>query len=174
MILSAARSQLFNQVLGARQCRHLGQGDSGRCDVPCGVAAAVHVRRRGSDDRRQAGGRLDVHPTGPLCSRPAVPLQVEADARLNEERAGRGAVMDRGADAPGAGCRPSFRCVWWRTGWTGELGRTIRYCRFDLVAGAFATAVLREIVRSHDADKPIPIPDPLGDRPVEPLSVWWA
>ena len=156
MILSAARSQLFNQVLAARV--NAGTWDRAIAGDVMSLAGSQRQFMYDAADPTIADrlARLDVHPTGPLCGRPGRALQVEADARLNEERALAEAqswiegLTRLGLDAD----RRSLRLVADGLDWSWQDNSLL--LSFQLVAGAFATAVLREIVRSHDADEADP------------------
>ena len=156
MVLSAARSQLFNQVLAARV--NAGTWDTAIAGDVMSLAGSQRQFMYDAADPTIADrlARLDVHPTGPLCGRPGRALQVEADARLNEERALAEAqswiegLTRLGLDAD----RRSLRLVVDGLDWSWQDNSLL--LSFQLVAGAFATAVLREIVRSHDADEADP------------------
>jgi len=150
LLLSAARSHLFNQVLQARV--------AGNCwdqAMDGDVMVLSGPQRQFMYDPEDAtiGPRLaelDIHPTGPLCGRPSRALQAATSARFIEDQtlAAWGEWMDGlarfGLDADRRALRLGVTDMRWT--WEGdslELG-------FSLVAGAYATAVLREIVRETD------------------------
>ena len=150
LLLSAARSHLFNQVLQARV--------AGNCwdqAIDGDVMVLSGPQRQFMYDPEDAtiGPRLaelDIHPTGPLCGRPSRALQAATNARLIEDQtlAPWGEWMDGlarlGLDADRRALRLGVTDMRWS--WEGdslELG-------FSLVAGAYATAVVREIVRETD------------------------
>ena len=156
MLLSAARSQLFNQVLAAR----VSAGNWDRAidgDVMSLEGSQRQFMYEPADpsiaDRL---AQLDIHPTGPLCGRVRRALQPDADAKLNEERALADAqpwiagLTRLGLDAD----RRAFRLVVSGLAWQWQGDALL--LSFHLVAGAFATAVLREIVCSPDADETDP------------------
>lgn len=156
MLLSAARSQLFNQVLAAR----VSAGNWDRAiagDVMSLAGSQRQFMYEPADpsivDRLV---KLDIHPTGPLCGRVGRALQPDADAKLNEERALAEAqawiagLTRLGLDAD----RRALRLVVAGLVWQWQDNSLL--LSFQLVAGAFATAVLREIVRSPDVDETDP------------------
>lgn len=150
MLLSAARSQLFNAVLAERVAdRSWDQGIDG--DVML-LEGAWRQFRYDPDDA-SIGERLaalDVHPSGPLYGRPSRALQTSGAASRIEE-----AVFDRqpawcaglqrlGVDADRRALRMRVDELTWE--WIEadlRLG-------FRLPAGSYATAVLRELVAATE------------------------
>lgn len=146
ILLSAARSQLFNEVLAAR------------------VAAASWNRAIDGDVLLLAGSQrqfafdpddatlpervrtLDVHPSGPLCGRASRALVPTADALQLEQAA----LVDwqdwidglarLGLDADRRALRLVVDDLQWQ--WHGDALEIA----FGLTAGAYATAVVRELV----------------------------
>jgi tRNA pseudouridine13 synthase len=146
LLLSAARAQLFNQVLAARVAA--ANWDRALAGEVLSLAGSqrqfLHDPGDASIDERLA--RLDIHPTGPLCGRASRALQPQAEARGLEDAmlcawgdwiAG----LERfGLDADRRALRLVAEDLAW--GWQGDrltLG-------FVLPAGGFATAVLRELI----------------------------
>lgn len=149
MALSAARSFLFNQVLSQRvntgSWNSPIDGDAMQLDgshsffiagsVDAGLTARVHSG--------------DVHPTGPLYGRGESPVQ-GACRKLEQAVLAAHAGWCTGMEAVGLKQdRRALRLVvkdlsWHRTG-TGDL-----LLEFRLPAGAYATSVLRELLRPGD------------------------
>ena len=151
LLLSAARSHLFNQVLQARV--------AGNCwdqAIDGDVMVLSGPQRQFMYDPEDAtiGPRLaelDIHPTGPLV-RTTEPCPAGCNQRAPHRRSnacrlganGWTASHGFGLDADRRALRLGVTDMRWT--WEGdslELG-------FSLVAGAYATAVLREIVRETD------------------------
>ena len=141
--LSAARSQLFNQVLALRVER--GDWDwplPGDCMQLAGsgsffAAGAVDLALVA---RTRAG---DIHPSGPLWGRGVSAAEgeagaVEASALSGFESWIRGLAA---ADQERRALR--LPVADWAWGWVGEDGLELS---FSLRAGAYATAVLRELI----------------------------
>lgn len=148
--LSAARSQIFNEVLADRVQR-------GDWDLPqtgdCLQLDGTHshfVPDRIDEVLRDRGRRMDVHPSGPLWGRGAPPTRDEVQA-FELTAADRFPSWSRGlADA---GLDQERRALRLRVaGLSGRMLGSDLELRFDLPAGAYATAVLRELVDWADAD----------------------
>jgi tRNA pseudouridine13 synthase len=148
LLLSAARSQLFNAVLAARVCR-----EQWSLAVTGDVLCLAGSCRQFAFDREDATlteriAGLDVHPTGPLPGRPSRALvtedraaEIEAEV-LNEWSDWIDGLVRFGLDADRRALRLVVEDLQWQwSGETLELG-------FALTSGAYATAVLREIVQS--------------------------
>jgi len=146
LLLSAARAQLFNQVLRDR----VGDGSWDRA-MAGDVMLLAGSQRQFMYDAEDATivtrlNVLDIHPSGPLCGRPSRSLEPESEARSIEDRA----LLDWsdwidglrrfGLDADRRALRLAVDDLQW--GWTDD----VLQLEFRLVAGAYATAVLREIV----------------------------
>ena len=90
---------------------------------------------------------LDIHPSGPLCGRPSRALAPESDAQSTEHSAlqGRADWIDGlqrfGVDGDRRALRLAVEDLHWD--WTDD----VLQLEFRLVAGAYATVVLREIVK---------------------------
>lgn len=148
LLLSAARAQLFNEVLAAR----VTNGSWSRA-LPGEVLLLAGSGRQFVNDPDDPSidariARLDVHPSGPLCGRPSRALEVGGDAGQVEQEALAGradwitGLQQFGVDADRrALCLAVDDLSWW---WEGDrLNLT-----FQLVAGAYATAVLRELINT--------------------------
>ncbi len=146
LLLSAARAQLFNQVLGRRV-----REDSWNAALDGDVMLLAGSQRQFANDPSDPTietrlAVLDVHPSGPLCGRPSRCLRPSARAAQIEDEA----LVDRadwidglqrfGLDADRRALRLAVDDLDWR--WDQD----VLELRFSLVAGAYATAVLREIV----------------------------
>mgnify|MGYP001812566624 CR=1 FL=1 len=148
LLLSAARAQLFNQVLESR----VYDGSWGMA-VPGDVMLLAGSQRQFHFDVADPTipsrlAALDIHPSGPLCGRPGRALQPADDAQRTEAQALAGwddwvAGLDRlGLDADRRALRLAVDDLEWR--WEGNT----LMLRFGLGAGSFATVVLRELVRA--------------------------
>jgi len=146
LLLSAARSQLFNQVLALRVA-----GSTWDRALEGDVLALAGSQRQFMHDPDDATiaprlAQLDVHPTGPLCGRPSRALQPTAQAQLVEQQAlvdwadWIAGLQRFGLDAERRALRLAVDGLDWE--WQDE----DLLLRFGLVAGAYATAVLRELV----------------------------
>jgi tRNA pseudouridine13 synthase len=143
--LSAARSAVFNAVLAERVRR----GDWNRL-LP-GEAVMLDGRRsffRASDIDATLVARceaMDVHPSGPLWGRGDSPAQGEALAVETAVAAAEPSLctllQEQGLEHERRALRLPVR------GLDGSLAAGVLTLRFELPRGAFATAVLHELVR---------------------------
>ncbi|MBE2211300.1 MAG: tRNA pseudouridine(13) synthase TruD [Xanthomonadaceae bacterium] len=144
LLLSAARSQIFNDVLGQRVAR--GDWDTGiEGDVfmldgshsvfgPVGIDEAIGARIAG----------FDIHPTGPMWGRGELRTQGEVQA-LEGDIANAHAELCKGLE--GAGMkqeRRGLRLPVAGLAWEWPEDRALRVS-FNLPAGSYATTVLREL-----------------------------
>ncbi|TLY61243.1 MAG: tRNA pseudouridine(13) synthase TruD [Gammaproteobacteria bacterium] len=151
LVLSAARSLVFNAVLAERvrdgSWEHLEDGDIANLDgrgsiFPVGTLEPQLLERC---------ARLEIHPTGPLWGRGAPPSGrrvLELEARVAAE------FPQACALAVGAAMRQerrSLRLAVHDLSWARD-SRAIEV-RFRLARGSFATAVLRELVESDAAQQ---------------------
>lgn len=156
ILLSSARSQLFNQVLQARiaaDCwdRPLA-GEVWMLDGSHSVFGPEPFDA-GLATRLAA---FDIHPTGPMWGRGALRSRDEA-ARLESE-----AIADERALALRAGLeaaglkqeRRSLRLPVRELAWDW-LRDDVLQLRFALPAGSYATAVLAELGTMHEPERPI-------------------
>ena len=145
LLLSAARSELFNRVLAERVRRNawdrLLPGDVAMLDGSHSVFPLPAV-----DESLQARcEQLDVHPTGPLWGRGALPTSDDVMA-LESEVLGEHEVLRQGLEAAGLeqqrrALRHPVRELHWQ--WLD--GETVQL-RFFLDRGNYATSVLREVL----------------------------
>nr|WP_155448490.1 tRNA pseudouridine(13) synthase TruD [Allochromatium palmeri] len=142
--LSAARAQIFNELLAER----VRQGDWDRLQPgDCPQLAGSHsffLAETLDDSLVERAARLDLHPSGPLWGRGALPtrlevqsLELDVAARLApwpERLAGQGLEQERRA------LRLSVEHL---------QGQPVDGClrlEFELSSGAYATSVLRELI----------------------------
>lgn len=144
MLLSTARSYLFNELLAAR----LGAGDwatpiDGDVVVLDG-SASQFVAETSDDELIQRAARLDLHPSGVLWGQGRSLAQGEA-ARYEQTLVTCHGELRAGLER--AGVRMARRALRVRLS-APELMRDERALRlsFELPRGAFATAVLRELI----------------------------
>jgi tRNA pseudouridine13 synthase len=145
--LSSARSEIFNLVAACR----VRQGNWDR--VLPGEAVMLDGRRSffHVDDVDAAlearSASHDVHPTGPLWGRGTSPatsraLEVETDA-LAEERDLCGLLESQGLEHERRSLRVPVRALTW------SLQSDVLALSFELPRGAFATAVLHELLQDR-------------------------
>ena len=148
LLLSAARSHLFNQVLAAR----LADG-SWQCAVEGDVLQLEGSQRQFMHDPADPSiatrlADLDIHPSGPLCGRSGRALQpVQLAAQREHDVLGPwadwiDALARMGVDAD----RRALRLVVSELTWTWQEDALV--LTFGLPAGGYATTVLRELLRS--------------------------
>jgi tRNA pseudouridine13 synthase len=149
LLLSAVRAQLFNRVLQAR----VQDGNWNRA-IEGDVMVLSGSQRQFMYDREDATllprlAELDIHPTGPLCGRRSRALETDSVAKSIEQLALSewadwiDGLQRFGLDADRRALRLAVADMRWQ--WEGE---TLEL-RFGLVAGAYATSVMREIVRGR-------------------------
>ncbi|MBC7982771.1 MAG: tRNA pseudouridine(13) synthase TruD [Candidatus Obscuribacterales bacterium] len=148
--LSAARSALFNLVLSTRidnqNWNRLLPGEVVNLDG----SGSVFVSAELDDALNERSASLDIHPTGPLCGRGE--SRVSRAARELEDRAllpwreWCAGLESIGVEQQRRALRVAVRELTW-----DYRDRTLQL-RFRLTRGAFATAVLREIVATTNAD----------------------
>ncbi len=148
MLISAARSWLFNQVLAERVRR----GDWNRL-LPGEVALLTEdgrplpVRRPEELEARLAAGEL--HPSGPLPGRPGHCLAPEDEADRVERAAIEAAGLEDWAGALGAqrldADRRALRLIPRELHWTWEPDALL--LSFQLPPGCYATVLVRELMQ---------------------------
>lgn len=149
ILLSAARSQLFNAVLAARVAA--GNWDQAVDGDVMLLSGSQRQFMHDPDDPSIAERlhSLDLHPSGPLCGRRSRALQVEQAAAVVEEQAlqpwlawidGLGRC---GVDADRRALRLAVADLAWH--WADD----DLVLTFALPAGCYATAVLRELVSGN-------------------------
>ena len=142
--LSAARSQIFNEVLAAR----VGRGDwdrplAGDCLNLAGSRAFFAAETLDADILARVAA-WDLHPTGPLWGQGAPPT---AGVVLELERDIAGELGPWCAGLALEGLKQERRALRLPVaGLTGEINGAIAELAFDLPAGSYATAVLRELI----------------------------
>ena len=142
--LSAARSEIFNQVLSERISEgtwdRLRVGDLAMLDGSASRFRIDHL----SDDLESRAARLDLHPTGPLWGRGQPESAAET---LAMELAVAGRLPDLVAPLVGAAMDHDRRALRLPvTGLDWNVADQEMTVSFQLPRGAFATAVLRELV----------------------------
>ena len=151
LLLSAARSWLFNKVLAERVRRgdwnRLLPGDLAMLD---GSHSVFEVNEP-DDQLQQRCARLDLHPTGPLWGRgtPATAGAVSAleQAVLTDEKPLRDGLEAAGLEQQRRALRHAVRELQWE--W---LDRDTLRVRFFLDRGNYATSVMREVLADGSAD----------------------
>jgi len=161
ILISAARSELFNRVLAVRLAEgNWNRGLEGEVWMLAG-SRSVFGPEPWSDALAQRLGEFDIHPTGPLWG--AGEPRTLADARACEERA----LHDDDALALRAGLeheglrqeRRALRLIPAGLAWSWLAPDALRL-EFALPPGSYATAVLHELGEVADASQ-------AGDRPSE-------
>jgi tRNA pseudouridine13 synthase len=148
-VLSAARSLVFNAVLGERVAdgtwSQLEVGDVANLDARGSVFPVDTL----DESLQERAARLDVHPTGPMWGRGE--LLSRARVQALEERVG-AELEDPCALVLAAGMRQerrSLRLAVRELEWSWEGDDVV--IRFWLTRGSFATTVLREILDTESA-----------------------
>jgi len=145
ILLSAARSELFNRALAVRVAR-------GDWDLPL-EGDVFQLDGRGSifgpepltDALAQRTARGEIHPTGPMWGRGEL-RATGAVRALELEAAASDPELCAGLEAAGlAQERRALRLVAQGLAWTWP-GDDCLQLEFSLATGAYATAVLRELV----------------------------
>ena len=151
MLLSAARSHVFNQVLAARvrdgSWNRLLPGEvlvvqaTGRQLIASSVSQKLQERLQ----------RGEIHPGGPLPGRPGHCLQAEGEVAALEAACLQEAHLQAWADALGglglnAG-RRALRVLPAGLVWEWRHSQRVLELRFRLPAGTYATSLVRELAR---------------------------
>lgn len=147
LLLSAARSHLFNQVLGSRVA-----AGSWQSAIDGDVMLLSGSQRQFAFDAADPTllprmALLDVHPSGPLCGRQSRSLRpIARVAELEREALADwqpwiDGLVRFGLDADRRALRLAVGDLTWEWRKNGLL------LRFGLTAGAYATAVLRELIK---------------------------
>ena len=151
LLLSTARSLIFNAVVSQRVADNT--WDKILPSEVCMLDGSHSVFHADSVDAalaaRSAAG--DVHPTGPLWGRGDT--RVSGNVAMLETRVARDyAAFARGLEAAGLeSARRALRLPVTDLRWQSP-GERVLALEFFLPAGAYATAVLRELVDSDSAD----------------------
>ena len=142
--LSAARSLIFNAVLAERIRANTWDSAAPGEPVQLDGRGSWFIAQPGDDELPRRLAALEVHPTGPLWGRGELPGAGPA-AELEHAVAARHALYARGLEA--AGLEQGRRALRLRVrnlDWS--LADDALELSFDLPAGAYATAVLRELL----------------------------
>lgn len=142
--LSAARSLIFNDLLSARVAdaswNTLIDGDVAGLDGSGSVFNVDAV----DDELAARCAALDVHPTGPLWGAGA-PMSNGTPAEMERRVAASHAALKHGLEEKTQEGRRSLRVAARDLAWL-PAGETLKL-EFTLPRGAFATAIIRELVR---------------------------
>jgi len=144
--LSAARSWLFNDILNVRVER----GDwnrplAGDVMMLAGTRSHFVAEETGAELERRVH-EFDIHPTGPLWGRGELPSRAEAGS-LEAELPRRHPLFCQGLERAGLEQeRRALRLAVPDLAWTLDTEAGTLTLEFTLLAGAYATTVLREIV----------------------------
>ncbi|GAB2803349.1 tRNA pseudouridine(13) synthase TruD [Halomonas shantousis] len=144
MMLSSARSFLFNELLACRVANTTWASPLPGEVLNLEGSASRFVAPEVDATLRERALRLDVHPTGVLWG--AGRLESEADvAEMERDVAGRYAALAEGLER--AGVRMERRALRLRLG-EPDMQRGTRevHLSFQLPRGGFATSVLRELI----------------------------
>jgi tRNA pseudouridine13 synthase len=150
LLLSAARAQLFNQVLAARVAA--GNWDRALDGDVMMLAGAQRQFMHDPDDPTIAErlARLDVHPSGPLCGRPSRALASDGEAGAVEQsaladwQAWITGLARMGLDADRRALRLAVADLHWH--WQSD----DLLLAFGLSAGSYATMLVRELLAEPD------------------------
>lgn len=151
MILSAARSWLFNQCVSARiqqnNWQHWLQGDV----MQLNGTGSVFVPEAGETDIESRLASFDIHPTGPLWGRGRPMCQAECQV-LEQEALADWQSWQQGLEQAGLKQeRRALRVKPEAMNW--EFNDDGLCVRFFLPSGSYATAVLRELAEVTDASQ---------------------
>jgi tRNA pseudouridine13 synthase len=152
LYISAARAFLFNQVLSARVTRqnwdHLLAGDV----MQLNGTSVTFISDAEDDKLIQRLATLDIHPTGPLWG--SGNLQSQADcAALEQEIVQKFPVLKNGLEDIGANMqRRALRSPVLNLSYR-VLEKDVLQLEFTLNRGAYATAMLRELVNLPHQDE---------------------
>lgn len=149
ILMSAARSFLFNQVLSARieqgNWNRLLDGELANLD---GRRAVFACSLPDEELERRCAG-FDIHPTGPLPGRGRDAPQRDAAAVERAALAGEEALVEALERAGAEAARRSLRVR--PAGLESEFDGDSLVLAFSLPAGSYATSLLRELVFAQDA-----------------------
>jgi len=150
LLLSSARSLIFNAVLSERVAagnwNHILPGE---VVALSGTASSFASHRAGAEELQQRLQQFDIHPTGPLWGSGEADVTGEV-ARLESEVAGRYREFALGLQQEGLRQeRRALRLAVQNLQAGYEDG--VLQLSFSLTRGAYATAVLRELVELESA-----------------------
>jgi len=144
LYLSAARSQIFNEVLASRVSD--GSWDQALVGdlMQLQGSRAWFAAEIGDDDIHRRIREMDIHPTGPLWGRGGLPSTGQA-AKIEADVAGRFTEWCAGLEKFGLKQeRRALRLPVAELEWSWEVDALVT--SFQLPTGTFATSVLRELV----------------------------
>jgi tRNA pseudouridine13 synthase len=150
LLLSAARAQLFNQVLAERVRTECWARTLSGDVLVLGGTQRQFRQDDGDTTLSERLATLDVHPTGPLCGRRSRSLEpgngaADLESRVLADWAAWREGLERfGLDADRRALRLAVEELRW------EWGDDSLRLSFQLAAGAYATTVLRELVAEPD------------------------
>ncbi len=151
MLISAARSQIFNDVLA----RRVQQGNWNRIidgEVCClNGSHSWFLAESDTAELVQRAARFDIHPSGPLWGSDELPSRGEA-AAIEQQAAAQHPVLTEGLGKQRMdhGRRP-LRLRPDNLRWEWVDSNSLRVA-FDLPAGSYATVLLRELVDWYAAE----------------------
>ncbi|WP_018937715.1 MULTISPECIES: tRNA pseudouridine(13) synthase TruD [unclassified Thioalkalivibrio] len=151
LLLSAARSAIFNAVLAERVRRgdwdRLLPGDVANLEGSGSVFPVAEV----DAELEARAARLDLHPTGPLWGKGAMQTEGEVEALETAMAAGEPALAEGLAKADVKAARRALRMVPGAVEWRWE-GHDL-WLTLELGAGEYATGVLEAICVPRAADR---------------------
>ncbi|WP_018951724.1 tRNA pseudouridine(13) synthase TruD [Thioalkalivibrio sp. AKL12] len=151
LLLSAARSAIFNEVLAERVRRgdwdRLLPGDVANLEGSGSVFPVAEV----DAEIEARAARLDLHPTGPLWGKGAMQTEGEVEALETAMAAGEPALAEGLAKADVKAARRALRMVPGAVKWRWE-GHDL-WLTLELGAGEYATGVLEAICVPRAADR---------------------
>ena len=151
LLLSAARSAIFNAVLAERVRRgdwdRLLPGDVANLEGSGSVFPVAEV----DAELEARAARLDLHPTGPLWGKGAMQTEGEVEALETTMAAGEPALAEGLAKADVKAARRALRMVPGAVEWRWE-GHDL-WLTLELGAGEYATGVLEAICVPRAADR---------------------
>ena len=151
LLLSAARSAIFNAVLAERVRRgdwdRLLPGDVANLEGSGSVFPVAEV----DAELEARAARLDLHPTGPLWGKGAMQTAGEVEALETAMAAGEPALAEGLAKADVKAARRALRMVPGAVEWRWE-GHDL-WLTLELGAGEYATGVLEAICVPRAADR---------------------
>jgi tRNA pseudouridine13 synthase len=149
LVLSAARSFLFNQVLARRvEMRNWDHPLPGEV-LQLEGTQSYFIGAQVDDTLRRRVREGDLHPTGPLCGRGESPATGEALGVETESLAPYGTWRQGLGEAGLKQERRSLRLLIGAPAWSWSEPDCLELA-FSLPAGGYATSVLRELVRYGD------------------------
>lgn len=152
LLLSAARSLIFNAVLSARvQGGSWNKVMAGDMCMLNGTHSVFHADSADTELTRRCDAG-DIHPTGPLWGRGEAGVSGEVQT-LENKIANEYAIFARGLEAAGLECaRRALRLPVPDLSWETVGARTLKL-GFFLPAGAYATTVVRELLETRTGDE---------------------